>query len=181
MDLHQIQISYQDYEDRLLVKFSFAEPNNNDAKQEIKVWFTRRLALMFWPAILEALAKQVSLNKPEAAHASADILQMEHEASLSKVKEAGGFNAHYDTKALSWPMGEAPLLPNNIQFHFSTNQPMTIEFALSNGKGFEVGMAQNVVHSFCKLFQDAVEKADWGFMLEMPGTKQESVPAHLLN
>lgn len=181
MELHQIQVSYQDYEDRLLVKFSFAEPDMSEARQEIKIWFTRRLALMFWPAILEALSKQVSLNMPGAAHASADILQMEHEASLSKIKQAGGFSTHYNSEALSWPMGEKPLLPDNIQFHFSTNQPMKIEFALSNGKAFEVGMSQSVVHSFCKLFQDAVEKADWGFVLEMPGTKTESIPAHLLN
>ncbi|MDE2428812.1 MAG: hypothetical protein KGM99_08795 [Burkholderiales bacterium] len=181
MDLHQVQISYETDQDRLLIKFAFIDAENEKKRQEIKVHFTRRITLQFWPTVLEAMTKQISLNKPAAAHASHDIVQMQHEASVSQMLQSGGFDTPYESESDTWPMGKLPLLPKTIHFQMQANHPLKIEFNLPDGTGFEIAMGERALHGFCKLLQDAVAKADWGFELEMPGATQEPIPAHLLN
>ncbi|MFZ6767112.1 hypothetical protein ACO0LM_08495 [Undibacterium sp. Di26W] len=182
MDLQQLQISYLPVQDRLLVKFSFAEKSAS-ARQEIHLLFTRRLTMQFWPTLLEAMAKQVKLGKPAAAHASAEMVQMEHEASVAQMKDGGNFDAPFPSKVESWPLGEQALLPDDIQFHVHATAAFRMEFIVADGKNFEVAMGRRLLHGFCKLFQDAVEKADWGFTLEMLGgsSTSEDAPPRLLN
>ncbi|MCH8618903.1 hypothetical protein [Undibacterium sp. TS12] len=184
MELHQLQTSYLPDQDRLLVKFSFAEKSSDGApsgRQEIHLLFTRRTSMKFWPALLEAMTKQVRMSKPGAAHASSEIVQMEHEASLAAMQEGGVFNKPYESNVDGWPLGKDALLPVDIQFHVHATAPFRMEFVVDGGKNFEVAMGSRLLHGFCKLFQDAVEKADWGFTLEMTSSTPEAPPAHLLN
>jgi hypothetical protein len=106
---------------------------------------------------------------------------MEHEASVAQMTEGGDFDAPYENNVENWPLGKEALLPANIQFHVHAKAPFRLEFLLLGEKSFEVAMGRRLLHGFCKLFQDAVEKADWGFSLEMPGASNESAPAGLLN
>ncbi|MFZ6719600.1 hypothetical protein [Undibacterium sp. Ji49W] len=185
MELQQLQMSYLPDQDRLLIKFSFGEKSSS-SRQEIHLLFTRRLTMQFWPTLLEAMAKQVKLGKPGAAHASAEMVQMEHEASVAQMKDGGNFDAPFASKAESWPLGEQALLPDDIQFHVHATAAFRMEFIVAGGKkNFEVAMGRRLLHGFCKLFQDAVEKADWGFTLEMlgnnSGSAPEDAPPRLLN
>ncbi|MDP1978739.1 hypothetical protein [Undibacterium sp.] len=180
MDLHQIQITYLPDQDRLLLKLSFAE-KDKAARQEIDLLFTRRTTMKFWPGLLEAMGKQVKMSKPSAAHASSELVQMEHEASVAEMKDSGHFNAPLEDDVESWPLGKEAMLPENIQFHVHAKLPFRMEFTVAGGKNFEIAMGKRLLHGFCKLFQDAVEKADWGFTLEMMGSAPEAPPAGMLN
>lgn len=180
MELHQIQTSYLPDQDRLLVKFSFTE-TASAARQEIHLLFTRRLTMKFWPTLLEAMSKQVKMSKPGAAHASSEIVQMEHEASVAAMKESGIFDKPFEGAVEGWPFGKDALLPEDIQFHIHATVPFKMEFFVEGGRNFEVTLGSPLLHGFCKLFQDAVEKADWGFTLEMMSGPSEAPPAHLLN
>ena len=184
MELQQLQTSYLPDQDRLLIKFSFAEKSTNNKisnRQEIHLLFTRRTTMKFWPALLEAMSKQVKMSKPEAAHASSELVQMEHEASLAHMKESGAFDKPAESQVEAWPLGKEPLMPVDIQFHVHATAPFRMEFFVPGGKNFEVALGSRLLHGFCKLFQDAVEKADWGFTLEIMGSMPEAPPSHLLN
>lgn len=174
MDLQQIQVNYQADQDRLLVKFSFSAAESG--RQEIRAYLTRALILRLWPATMEAMATQVGLNRPAAAHASHAIVQMEHQASVSEMVANGGFSTPYENAVLGWPLGETPLLLESVKFHLQADLPPRMEFAPYAGNGFEINLEQSILHAFCKLLQDAVQEADWGFSVEMPGTLAE-VPA----
>ncbi|MFZ6672458.1 hypothetical protein [Undibacterium sp. Xuan67W] len=198
MELHQINVHYQPEQDRLLAKFSFtlakeasaasegvaadvATKSADQGRQEIRCHLTRRLTLRLWPAIMESMGKQVAINQPASAMFSNDIVQMEHQSSVALLEQHGGFSTPYEEQVQTWPLGEAPLLLATIQLHVSQDEPMRIEFIPMSGEGFAVNLTPVVLHAFCKLLQTAVTEADWGFELEMSGTDQETLPAHLLN
>lgn len=167
MELHQLQVSYQAEEDRLLLRASFK--TGNGMLQELRAWITRRLLRALWPAILQALETQVRLDKPQAAHASADIVGMEHHASVEHIRDTGNFNARYETEISDFPLGEAPLLITTVNFAQHADQPVRISLAPSSGDGFELAFTLVVLHGFCSLLQEAVRTAEWDIALEMPG------------
>lgn len=167
MELHQLQVSYQAEEDRLLFRASFKAEEGT--LQELRAWITRRLLKALWPAILQSLETQVRLDKPQAAHASADIVGMEHHASVEHIRDTGNFNAQYETGISHFPLGEAPLLITSVNFAQNPDQPVRINLAPASGDGFELAFTMVVLHGFCSLLRDAAKTAEWDIALEMPG------------
>lgn len=166
MELHQIQVIYRPDEDRLLCRASFKE---NDELHELRAWLPRRLVCNLWPAILQTLEKQVALEKPGAAHASADIVGMEHQASVDTIRGTGSFDAPYETEVAHFPLGETPILVDKVDLTIGAGQPVRMNLSAADGPGFEIGFTPTVLHGFCALMKDAVRQADWGVELEMPG------------
>ncbi|MES2104997.1 MAG: hypothetical protein V4634_13340 [Pseudomonadota bacterium] len=181
MELLQIQVAYQSGEDRLLAKFSFGDAGPEGMRQEIQAHLTRRLLLRLWPITVQALATQVVLNKPEAAHASLDIVQMEHESSLSKMKEDGGFSNPYQASAQVFPRGETPLLIHSINFNIVAGEPICLQFFPLDQPAFEITLPESLMHGFCSLLQSAAKEADWGIELVIPGSEHSAVAPHTLN
>ncbi len=167
MELHQIQVTYSAEEDRLLCRTSFK--GEDEGLQEIRVWLTRRMVQRLWPVIIDALEKQVTLDQPLAAHASAEIVGMDHFASIEEIRESGSFNNPYETSIQAYPLGEAPILVANANFTLNPNQPIRMNLTPLEGPGFEIGFSQTVLHGFCSLLKDAVKTAEWDLNLDMPG------------
>jgi hypothetical protein len=167
MELHQLQVTYQQDEDRLLFRASFTSPDK--PLQEVRAWLTRRLVKNLWPGIVKALETQVTLNQPQAAHAKAEIVGMEHQESVTKLAARGDFKTPFDAKAQTYPIGEAPILVTTAQFNITANQPVRINFAPAQGKGFEIAFPPQVMHGFCNLLREAVKTAQWDIDLPLPG------------
>lgn len=167
MDLHQIQVSYQPNEDRLLYRASFKA--DDGALQEIRAWLTRRMLRELWSGIVTSLKAQIRLDKPLAAHASAEIVSMEHQTSVAAMQENGSFGNSYESAVQQYPLGETPLLITTASFAANPNQPLRINFISESCKGFEIAFSSPILHGFCKLLMEAVEKADWGMNLVLPG------------
>lgn len=168
MDLHQLQVTYQTEEDRLLLRASFKE--SDGSLQELRAWLTRRMIRSLWPAIVDALETQVGLEKPQAAHASADIVGMEHHASVEHIRDSGSFNNPFETGIQTYPLGETPFLVTTVNFMQNPDQPIRINLTPAQGGGFEVAFPPVVLHGFCSLLKDAVKTAEWELELTMPGT-----------
>jgi hypothetical protein len=167
MELHQIQIVYSAEEDRILCQASFKAQDGD--LQEVRAWLTRRLVKALWTGIVDALERQVSLDKPEAAHASADIVGMEHHASVEEIRGSGNFNNPYAAGIGSYPLGETPILVSIVNFTMHAGEPIRMNLAPAQGYGFEIAFPQTVMHGFCSLLRDAVKKAEWDMELDMPG------------
>lgn len=179
MELHQLQLIYQREEDRILFRASFSEENR--LRQEIRAWLTRRLVRNLWTGIVKALTTQVVLDQPQAAHASAEIVNMEYQASINEFAERGDFKNPFESNANAYPIGEAPILVTVAHFTINANHPLRINFTQADGNGFEVGFTPTVLHGFCTLLQDAVKKAEWNIELELPGVAAVEPKSRILN
>lgn len=179
MELHQIQITYQAKEDRILSRASFQAQASG--LQEVRAWLTRRLVKILWPGIIDALEKQVTLDKPQAAHASADIVGMEHHACLEEIRGCGSFDNPYHNEVQTYPLGETPILITTANFSLIPNQPIRMNLTPAQGYGFEIAFTQAVLHGFCSLLKDAVKKAEWDIELRLPGRMSMHSGTPMLN
>lgn len=179
MDLHQIQVTYRPEEDRILCRASFKDGDNSF--QEVRAWLTRRLTRLLWGGIVDALETQVTLDKPQASHASADIVGMEHHASIEEARDSGSFGTPYKADITTFPLGEAPILVSTINFTLNPGQPIRVNLVPPTGYGFEIAFSQQILHGFCSLLRDAVKKAEWDLDLVMPGASAAIPASRTLN
>lgn len=181
MILHQIQATYQVDDDRILLRVSFAA--NDGCVQEIRAWLTRRLVKIFWSGIVQALETQVVLDQPHAVHARAEIVSMQHQATVTEIRARGDFDVPFAPDIHSYPFGDQPILL--VQAHFSVQAKQTprINFVSTHNGSFEVAFTAPMLHGLCTLVQDAVKLAEWGFELRLPGiaTEQWPDPQRVLN
>lgn len=167
MELHQIQVFYNPAEDRLLCRAAFKDGDGE--LQEVRAWFTRRLVRQLWPVTLQALERQVAMQKPEAAHASADIVGMEYQNSVDTIRGNGNFDQPYQAKDANFPLGKTPILVHQVDFKIHADQPIRMKLSPETGAGFEIAFTQTILHGFCELLKNAVNQAEWGIELQMPG------------
>jgi hypothetical protein len=170
-------LSFRRDEDRLLLLTSFR--GDDGSLQEIRTWLTRRMVKVLWPAIVQSMEAQVTLDKPQAAHAKGDIVSMEHEESVATMKDKGSFGSPYDTGVEKYPLGEAPLLVTDASFSIAPNAPIRIHLKRADGFGFEIALAQPVLHGFCTLLLETVKLAEWGLDLKLPGGATQATPRTL--
>jgi hypothetical protein len=167
MVLHQIQAAYRAEDDRLLLRVSFSA--DDGPRQEIRAWLTRRLVIALWPAIIRAMETQVVLDHPHAAHARVEMINMEHEATISEIRANGKFGMPFAPENHHFPFGEQPVLLTGAHISVKANQTPRINFVSARNGNFEITLTSSMLHGLCTLLQDAVKLADWNIELHLPG------------
>lgn len=179
MDFHQFQLVHDVLEDRILLRLSFRD--QDAALHEVRGWLTRRMVRNLWPNLIEALETRVTLHQPGASYARSEIMQMEHQASLSEMTAAGSFSQSYDDSAQHFPLGAMPLVICKVEFQISKDVPVRINFLPAQGQGFEVGFPVALLHGFCTMLQNAVQTAEWDMSLLVPGLQEAASEGRILN
>jgi len=179
MDLHQIQVTYQQDDDRILVRATF---NRHDSGPlEFRAWFTRRFVKFLWPGLTTILQAQVVLNNMQMAQASAELVNMENQIALNEIKGQGNFDKPFDASMCQYPLGELPILLTDVAFSLNANQPARIHFLDAQKNGLALDFTQGVLHGFCALLQQAVKVAEWEMDLQMPGARPVDDTPRVLN
>ena len=166
MVLQQIQAGYWRNQDRLLLRVSFK--HEDGSLQEIRSWMTRHMVKSLWPRIIHALETKVALDNPNAAHASAEIVSMEHQVKVDEIRSRGDFDVPFSPDVDGYPLGQQPILLVQANINVGANRGPRINFVSSRNGSFEVGFTQSMLYGFCTVLQDAVKAADWDIELQMP-------------
>lgn len=181
MNLEQLHLSYLINEDRILLKMGFLTTNDAPTRQEIQIYITRRLLHNLWPVLLKAMATQISIDRPEAAFASDELVQMEYQQAVTAMTESGNFSRPYDDGERDSPLGDTPLLLESINFNMTLHQPLCMQLLPFKGGSIDMRLPAPILHGFCKLLQDTAQEAQWGLDLSMPGSEQINAPSRILN
>ena len=158
MKLHQIKIEFVPEHDRLLLKIS------TDDGKEVLMWLTRRCVKMLWPGLvsLAQMTPEIAVQShPEAKKA---LLGMRHEAALGKAD----FSQPYEDAERERPFGAEPLLVARMQSRPSGDGQFVVGLMPREGQGINLAMDETLLHSFCRLLQAAVEKAEWDLKIVLP-------------
>ena len=166
MVLQQIQAGYWRNEDRLLIRVSFKQEDGS--LHEIRSWMTRHMVKALWPGIIHALETQVGLDNPNAAHASSEIVGMEHQAKIDEIRSRGDFDVPYSPDIDGYPFGKIPILLVQANINISSKHGPRINFVSAENGSFEVSFTSSMLHGFCTVLQDAVKATDWDIELQMP-------------
>jgi hypothetical protein len=165
MKLHQIKIEFDAEQDRLRLRVSTL------SGEEALLWLTRRCVLRLWPLLVGGAEAS-----PEVATRAADpevkkaLLGFQHEKAISQAQ----FGKQYEELPRTRPLGDAPLLVTKLQRRAGPDGRIVLGLLPSQGQGIFLTLDEPLLHGFIKLLQQAVQRAEWGFKLQLPWS--ESTP-----
>jgi len=158
MRLHQLKLDYIPEHDRLLLRVS------TDNQLEVRLWLTRRALRLLWPLLVQmvrASPEAALQSNPQARDA---LVGMQHEQALSRAN----FNHAFEEAPREMPLGAEPILVARIQSNRDESGNQVLALLPQQGQGLHLTLDNTLLHSLCKLVQNAVAKSDWGMALELP-------------
>ena len=173
MSLHQIKLDFDPEQDRLVMCIA-----TNDGK-EVALWLTRRCVKLLWPLLVKMVEASPSIQLHGAsAEARAALLGLEHE----KAMQQADFSKPYQG-GLERPLGTEPILVARVQAGRDESGKHLLSLLPARGAGINLSLADALLHSCCKLLQNAVARAEWDMRLEFPAALIPAEPsgARVLN
>ena len=164
MRMHQLKIDFIAEQDRLLLRIS------TDNQQEVRLWLTRRAVRLLWPLLVNTVRSmpEVALqSNPEARDA---LVGMQHEQALKKAN----FSKSFEEVPREMPLGAEPILVARMNTNMDDSGNHVLGLLPQEGQGIHLSLDNTLLHSFCKLLQNAIAKADWDIVLELPTLQMPS-------
>ena len=158
MRLHQLKLDFIPEHDRLLLRVS------TDDQQEVRLWLTRRALRLMWPLLVQMVRSSPEVTLQSNPQARDALVGMQHEQALSRAN----FAKPFDEVPREMPLGTEPILVARIQSNKDEGGNQVLGLLPQQGQGIHLTLDNTLLHSFCKLVQNAVAKSDWDITLELP-------------
>ncbi|MBP8149106.1 MAG: hypothetical protein KAY21_05245 [Limnohabitans sp.] len=174
MNIHQLSVSFDERQDRLLLRL------NTQDSQEFRFWLTRRMTARLLPVIEQSVgrleASQPGMTAPDSS--SQQILtQLKRDAFLQKAD----FSTPFAAQAQRLPLGPAPLLVTDAQFNFQPGGALQIQFqeksADAPSKTCQLNLQAQLVHGLVHLILQALPLANWALPTGIPAETNMATPA----
>lgn len=147
--LHQLNISHDAKEDRLLLRVS------TSAGEEFRIWLTRR----FTGLLLGVLNKEIDARGGAPAVAG-------NEETTKMIKD-GALEKKYEEKQVSeFPLGADGVLAFRINTRTSEEGVLMLELLPEEGKGFTMNMNKALLYMFHNILTQGITQAKWGLKTE---------------
>jgi hypothetical protein len=156
--LHQMQLTFAPEDDRLLFRVNTA---GGRQRAEFRFWFTRRYVRILWMALMNMLEQRQPKEKFKDEIAHTQALVQEHRKAL----EHADFQTQYQESAV-FPLGEVPILLSRVSLKANEAGEQILCLHPTNGQGLELGLNDQILHSFCKLLADSSKTAEWDLPLD---------------
>jgi hypothetical protein len=167
LKVHQLKIDFDAEQDRLLLRVSTI------SGEEALCWLTRRCVLRLWPLLVGgAEAKPEIAQRPEPEVKKA-LLGFQHEKALSQAQ----FGKQYEELPRTRPLGDQPFVVSKIQRRVANDGRLVVGMLPTQGEGIFLTLDEPLLHGFIKLLQKAVERAEWGFKLDLPWSETSAPPS----
>jgi hypothetical protein len=162
MNIHQIQMAYDQRQDRILLRLSTREHT------EFRFWLTRRFVKRLW-ALLVKMLEQDAAFRSLSEEARRALLGMQHESFV----EEGEFSKAYEDSARDTPLGAEPVLLTTAKGKVDGKGTQTLSLHPATGQGIDLGLNSKLLHMVVKLLRDAVSRSDWDIRIALySGTGQ---------
>lgn len=188
--LQQINIRHEATEDRLLLRL------RTSAEGETSVYLTRRFVARLWPALVKTLGADPAVAAQADPVARSAVMAFRHEHAVSRSDFSRPYRAPAAKPAAPPPsaapdetegpeeIGEKPAaadpdapLPLEVkgelvelcQIQTPGQERVTLTFKTTEKKSVTINLSIDMLHGFCKLLQQAADKAEWGLVLTLPG------------
>ncbi|TNF92188.1 MAG: hypothetical protein EP297_13820 [Gammaproteobacteria bacterium] len=147
--INQIQLSFAPVEDRLLLRL-----NTTDAA-EFRFWLTRRYVKLLWPVLMKMLQDELAAYNSEEA--KQEILSFQFQEAAQNMD----YSTSFDENVRERPLGDVPILLARISTKKREDGTQLLSLHPEDGQGIDLALNQKLLHSICKLLQDALKKTDW--------------------
>ena len=153
MTIHQLQVAFDAVEDRLLFRLT------TTAQEEFRIFLTRRFVRALWPMLVKAIESKIAVKAP-AAEARREVLAFEHEKAVRETDFKTPFREPAAEAPRQFPLGAAPYLAvkGNVRLEGGA---FKLALNPAEGQGIEIGLDDRLMHSLCRLIEQAACSAEW--------------------
>ncbi len=145
--LHQINITYVDKEDRLLMR------TTTRGGDEYRIWLTRR----YTGLLLDVLNKGMHQLGDTCATTSVITSQ----ADGVPVKQQETSYKPFVERAQNYPLGEKGILGFGIKSDITQDKILSLQLLPEEGQGITLNLNEGLLHSFQYLLFQGLTKTDW--------------------
>ena len=149
--LRQINVSYVDLEDRLLLRVSTSDD------QEYRLWCTRRFTRLLLDRFEDLFQREVAATVAVTPPARRDVAQMQHSLAVSEES----FSKPYQAQPTGFPLGKKGLLVTTLRYKKSDQGGLQFQLTDGGDKGMALVLSESLQHQFYELFGRAAQKAKW--------------------
>ncbi|MBL4620865.1 MAG: hypothetical protein JKY89_00550 [Immundisolibacteraceae bacterium] len=179
MNIKQLQVTYQPYADRLLLRISASDGG------EFRFWLTRRLVGL----LAEPLAKHLQglplnddgADRPEPPGSIENPARQQAEAAFKHQQAVAGLQSEKTFQSppdQNFPLGEEPLLVAKLGVNPADKGGVVLALHSKDNKGLSVQLGSPLLHGFCDLLVKCSDQASWGLALNLvPPTKVAEPPS----
>lgn len=176
MNIHQIQMSYNAQEDRILLRILTTQ------RAEFRFWMTRRYVKLLWNVLLNMLARDPVAVVHQDESVRRTVMGFQHANAVS----GGEFAKPFEEGVSVMPLGANPVLLSRISGKQPGQQQQVLSLHPEQGHGIDLGVNTSLLHIISKLLVDAVAQSDWDLRLAIdPDFAQapqgEGIKRHKLN
>ena len=182
MTIHQLQVAFDAPEDRLLFRVS------TTAGEEFRIFLTRRFVKSLWPLLIKTMDTKVAVKVPLVPEARREVLAFEHEKAVRATDFKTPFQEPPANAPRQFPLGAAPYVATQGNVRL-VDGSFKLALNPANGQGIEIGLDDRLMHSLCRLIEQAARSAEWDLvyfaptpaMLDSVDTSAGPTPKRLLN
>jgi hypothetical protein len=147
--LHQINISHNTKEDRLLLRIS------TTAGDEYRLWLTRRYTNL----LMGVLNKEIDNQGGAPSVAGSE--------ETTKMLKNGALEKKYDNEnALGFPLGEVGVLGFRINSRNTDEGNLALELLPEEGKGITLNLNKSLLYMFHNVLTQGITRASWDLQTE---------------
>jgi hypothetical protein len=149
--LRQLNVTYVEAEDRLLLKVSTSD------NREYRAWCTRRYTSLLLERLESLFESEVDEQQvvPEAARK--EVARMKHGSEVSEAS----FQKPYEAEPESFPLGEEGILLTALRYNQLESGVLTVNLSDGEGRGMTLNLDRKLRHQLYELFRRASGRAGW--------------------
>lgn len=145
-------VEYKAPEDRILFRVV------TKSHTEFRVWLTRRVVAGLWEPVIEAFEAQPEVQAQAAPGVKKAVVSLKHQ----QVVEQGDFSQKHDPEAKPAAINVTPMLAIAVECVEQDNSLIRLTFKTAENKDVNLNLNEEMLHAFCHLVRQAVQRAEWG-------------------
>ena len=147
--LHQINISHNGKEDRLLLRVS------TGAGDEYRIWLTRR----YTGLLMGVLNKEIDMRGGAPGVGGSE--------ETTKMLKSGALEKKYDAeKTTNFPLGDKGVLAFRINTRNAENGNLVLEILPEDGKGITLNLNKPLLYMLHNILTQGITQANWALKTE---------------
>jgi len=160
-NLHQLNISYDPGEDRLLLKIT---AKDGERLQEFRLWLTRRFVLLLWQSLERTVTETLAVYPAAPRAHQESLIRFQEEAALQQADFTTPYTPPVQTAA---PPAAPPLLAGRARVRRRPDNNLALSLQQENGTGINLVLNAAMLHALRKLLLEGVEMAQWHLDLRL--------------
>jgi hypothetical protein len=171
MTIHQIQIRFDEAEDRLLLRLS----TTDDC--EFRFWLTRRFTRRLWTMLVQMLEWDRAVKQQFDTETRNTVLDLQHEGYARQADYAKAFDEPAQDTPRRLPLGESPVLLGRAEGKKRDDGSQILSLHPLRGTGIDISLDTRLLHIFTRLLREQVATTGWDVNLALHAATAEGAPA----